>query len=152
MLAQFVTFKSAVGSPPVSPPQNMGNGDKTRGGNKGQQCDGTREQTRKHPISLRRTLRACSCKRRHAGGAQADGLESLVVRDEERATPWLPEFLHARLATRLEHELFGKTGVRVGVEEDLDQYESAFEFAPAPDRYIYHSHDACVWKLCFVYR
>lgn len=62
------------------------------------------------------------------------GWESFIVRDEERATPWLPEPLHAGLAFRLEHELFGKAAVRIGVEEDLDQYESAFEFAPAPDR------------------
>ncbi|CAM9114779.1 unnamed protein product [Choristocarpus tenellus] len=53
--------------------------------------------------------------------------------EEERATPWLPHPLHADLESRLTRELIGKAGVRVGAEEDLDQYESAFEFAPSPD-------------------
>ena len=56
--------------------------------------------------------------------------------DEETATPWLPRQLLGGLASRLTRELFGKGGLRVGVEEDLDQYESAFEFAPAPDRCV----------------
>eukprot|EP00752_Nemacystus_decipiens_P018357 g16468.t1 len=60
---------------------------------------------------------------------------SFIAKDEETATPWLPVLLHDGLAARLERELFGQAaGVRVGVEEELDQYESAFEFAPAPDR------------------
>lgn len=60
---------------------------------------------------------------------------SFIAKDEETATPWLPALLHDELATRLERELFGEAaGVRMGVEEELDQYESAFEFAPAPDR------------------
>lgn len=62
------------------------------------------------------------------------GLKSFVIRDEETAIPWLPGVLHSDLAGRLKETLFGETGVRIGVEEDLDQYESAFEFAPAPDR------------------
>lgn len=62
-----------------------------------------------------------------------EGFNSFV-KDEETATPWLPEVLRGGLAARLHRELFGKAGVRMGVEEDLDHYESAFEFAPAPDR------------------
>lgn len=100
-------------------------------------------------------------RRRRSGGARSDrnrsgsdsssgssggsrilrGLNSnsFIAKDEETATPWLPEVLHESLAQRLEGELFGSAagagGVRVGVEDELDQYESAFEFAPAPDRW-----------------
>lgn len=74
---------------------------------------------------------------------------SFIAKDEETATPWLPELLHDGLAARLERELFGKAaGVRMGVEEELDQYESAFEFAPAPDRWRYVVC-ACFFFLCF---
>lgn len=71
-------------------------------------------------------------------GRNADGLQggSFIAKDEETATPWLPALLREDLAARLERELFSEAaGVRVGVEEELDQYESAFEFAPAPDRW-----------------
>lgn len=79
---------------------------------------------------------------------QIDGLYSFVNRDEETATPWLPEHLHGRLASRLSEELFGKAGVRMGVEEDLDQYESAFEFAPAPDRYDKVICAVSIYSVC----
>lgn len=111
--------------------QNSTGADSGRGRSRNE----TREQSREHSTSCLPTLRDFCCKRPNAGGPQVGGLESFIVRDEERATPWLPESLRAGLAFRLEHELFGQAAVRIGVEEDLDQYESAFEFAPAPDRY-----------------
>ncbi|CAB1099644.1 unnamed protein product [Ectocarpus sp. CCAP 1310/34] len=73
----------------------------------------------------------------YGSGRNADGVQggSFIAKDEETATPWLPVLLREDLAARLERELFSEAaGVRVGVEEELDQYESAFEFAPAPDR------------------
>lgn len=73
-----------------------------------------------------------------------EGSNDFIAKDEETATPWLPELLHDGLGARLGRELFGKGGVRVGVEEDLDQYESAFEFAPAPDRCKQYSREMTV--------
>lgn len=88
-----------------------------------------------------------SCKRRNGqdGAGQTEGSNSFI-RDEETATPWLPEPLYGGLASRLSRELFGKAAVRMGVEEDLDQYESAFEFAPAPDRYN-HRYYRALWHF-----
>lgn len=92
-----------------------------------------------------------SAKRRNGqdGAGQTEGSNSFI-RDEETATPWLPEPLYGGLASRLSRELFGKAAVRMGVEEDLDQYESAFEFAPAPDRYNHRYYRALgtllVWQ------
>lgn len=84
-------------------------------------------------------------------GGVEEGLNPFITRDEETATPWLPEHLHRRLALRLKRELFGKGGVRFGVEEDLDQYESAFEFAPAPDRFVLFSvRCPAYWLLVFL--
>lgn len=83
--------------------------------------------------------RKCNTNRNKNGngndGVEEERLNPFTTRDEETATPWLPEHLHHPLALRLKRELFSKGGVRLGVEEDLDQYESAFEFAPAPDRF-----------------
>lgn len=78
---------------------------------------------------------------------QREGSNSFILRDEETATPWLPEPLYGGLASRLTRELFGKAAVRMGVEEDLDQYESAFEFAPAPDRCYHRYHRMFVTRL-----
>lgn len=88
--------------------------------------------------SLRQALGICPVKRRQAetDGAHPHTSNTFVPKDEETATPWLPGVLHDGLAARLGRELFGKAGVRTGAEEDLDQYESAFEFAPAPDRCV----------------
>lgn len=74
-----------------------------------------------------------ACNRR-SEAKEPEGLNSFIVRDEETATPWLPDVLHGDLTMRLTRELLGRGGVRMGVQENLDQYESAFEFAPAPDR------------------
>lgn len=69
-------------------------------------------------------------------GAHPHTSNTFAPKDEETATPWLPGVLHDGLAARLGRELFDKAGVRTGAAEDLDQYESAFEFAPAPDRCV----------------
>ncbi|CAN0259089.1 unnamed protein product, partial [Ectocarpus sp. 12 AP-2014] len=63
----------------------------------------------------------------HGSSRNADGVQggSFIAKDEETATPWLPALLREDLAARLERELFSEAaGVRVGVEEELDQYES----------------------------
>ena len=88
--------------------------------------------------SLRQALCICPVKRRQVetDGSHPHTSNTFVPKDEETATPWLPGVLHDGLAARLGRELFGKAGVRTGAEEDLDQYESAFEFAPAPDRCV----------------
>ncbi|CAM9440430.1 unnamed protein product, partial [Laminaria digitata] len=98
--------------------------------------------------SLRQALGICPIKRRQAEKDEAHPHTSntFVPKDEETATPWLPGVLHDGLATRLGRELFGKAGVRTGAEEDLDQYESAFEFAPAPDRTDSFPGDRYVFK------
>ncbi|CAM9694268.1 unnamed protein product [Ectocarpus sp. 13 AM-2016] len=116
-----------------------GGGSSRRSGNNSQSSSGS--------STLRQALGGmCGCGGKSLNGADssgygssrnADGVQggSFIAKDEETATPWLPALLREDLAARLERELFSEAaGVRVGVEEELDQYESAFEFAPAPDR------------------
>lgn len=105
-------------------------------GSRKQDDSNNSEQRRRCSNPFLGVIRCFSRKRRNGGteGDRIDGLASFIARDEETATPWLPEPLHAGLASRLSRELFVKAGVRTGVDEDLDYYESAFEFAPSPDR------------------
>ncbi|CAM9139007.1 unnamed protein product [Discosporangium mesarthrocarpum] len=81
------------------------------------------EKKRNYLLHFRRNTRALG----------TNGNSLVELGEEERATPWLPHPLHADIESRLSRELFGKAGIRVGAAEDLDQYESAFEFAPVPD-------------------
>jgi hypothetical protein len=84
---------------------------------------------------------------RHSFG---DGHPSHQFDGEESLTHILPETLRVDLQARLEREVVGKGRVRLQEKLDLDQYESAFEFAPAPDAADANSQGGLLqWRLPF---
>ncbi|CAM9232899.1 unnamed protein product [Chrysoparadoxa australica] len=69
--------------------------------------------------------------------------------EEESPITNLPEAMKSDLTLRLNKELVEKVGIKAGRQRDLDQYESAFEFAPPPDTADISGKHANQWRMPF---